>query len=468
MSDAASQQSDGDAPQPTDGPTSAAPARTGAVRAVQRAERPLRPALGAAYLAASWTWVIGMFFPVLLTGDFGWWAWLVFALPNVIGAASVGLLLRKPGAAKRFADKHRFATGWFSAVTIAFHIYAVAWLVRLVLGGRNADLLPGLFRDLSVTLGMSSFFVLTAAFAFLPFRIAARAAVVVLAVSVACFALAALGLWVDPMGSAGFSLPPAPEPLTPALIALAWIAPVIVAGFLLCPYLDLTINRVRQETAEPGGSYAFAGGFGGPFLLMILGTLGYAGYFATHGSLPLIIILHVVVQAAFTTGVHIRAVFAGDLLRVGPRAAQRRRFRTGRRPLAAWRVFLAVFLLLAMGPLGNAAIDFGNVAGRTGYSFARLGYETFMLMYGVVFPLAMWCFAIRPAWLGSATASRRRVAFIVGVALGLPLVSAGYLFEDWYLATVGLLAGGVASVLTAVGSRAASPGHAQPDHHASA
>ncbi|MDB5302268.1 MAG: hypothetical protein JWO87_3931, partial [Phycisphaerales bacterium] len=41
-----------------------------------------------AFLACSWTWCIGMFLPVLLVRDFGEMGWLVFAAPNVVGAAA--------------------------------------------------------------------------------------------------------------------------------------------------------------------------------------------------------------------------------------------------------------------------------------------------------------------------------------------------------------------------------------------
>lgn len=400
----------------------------------------MRPIPAGAYLAASWTWVIGMFFPVLLTGEFGWWAWLVFAAPNVIGAASVGLLLRRPGAASAFRERHTNAMAWFSLVTIAFQFYAGAWIVRVVLGGRNADLLPGVLRELSVTAGMTLFVALVAGFALLPFRVAARVAISVLLVSLLTFVLASVGVFVDPDGAGGFALPPAPDEIGPAVFGLACVAPVIVAGFLLCPYLDLTINRVRRETAEPAGSYAFAGGFGGPFLLMILGTLGYAGYYAEHRTLPLIIVLHVIVQAAFTAGVHIRAVFSEPLLRVSTR-------RRGRRPLSAWKLFLATFLILMMGPLGNASPDFGML--RPGYSFSQLGYESFMLMYGVVFPLAMWCFAVRPWGLRGVGSSARLIAFATACGLALPTVAAGYLFERWWLAAVGIAVGFAAPVIVA-------------------
>jgi len=62
------------------------------------------------------------------------------------------------------------------------------------------------------------------------------------------------------------------RPPTGALL----IAPVCLFGFLLCPYLDLTFHRARQATAPRAGAIAFALGFAGPFLLMIVFTLWYA------------------------------------------------------------------------------------------------------------------------------------------------------------------------------------------------
>src|SRR4051812_22981962 len=53
----------------------------------QQGESPTRPVLWAIFLGVSWTWVIGMFLPVLLVRDYGLLGWVVFAIPNVIGAA---------------------------------------------------------------------------------------------------------------------------------------------------------------------------------------------------------------------------------------------------------------------------------------------------------------------------------------------------------------------------------------------
>ena len=47
------------------------------------------PLLWALFLGVSWTWVIGMFLPVLLVRDYGMLGWIVFAVPNVVGAAAM-------------------------------------------------------------------------------------------------------------------------------------------------------------------------------------------------------------------------------------------------------------------------------------------------------------------------------------------------------------------------------------------
>src|SRR5947199_7998526 len=87
----------------------------------------------AAYLACSWTWCIGMFLPVLLVRDYGLGGWFVFAIPNVIGAAAMGWVLARPGASERLSTEHRTACVAFSAITLAFHAFFLAWLALRVI-----------------------------------------------------------------------------------------------------------------------------------------------------------------------------------------------------------------------------------------------------------------------------------------------------------------------------------------------
>src|SRR2546421_4737493 len=90
----------------------------------------------AAYLASSWTWCIGMFLPVLLVRDYGVWGWIVFALPNVIGAAAMGLVLKNQAASESITRLLAPACAAFSLVTISFQLYfAVAYLRQWGTGG---------------------------------------------------------------------------------------------------------------------------------------------------------------------------------------------------------------------------------------------------------------------------------------------------------------------------------------------
>src|SRR3954449_7558327 len=98
----------------------------------------------ALFLGVSWTWCIGMFLPVLLVRDYGVWAWVIFAVPNVIGAALMGRVLAEPTASERVAWAHRGAGVFFSVVTIAFHLYWVYWVVQGLAGPAALLAVPAL------------------------------------------------------------------------------------------------------------------------------------------------------------------------------------------------------------------------------------------------------------------------------------------------------------------------------------
>src|SRR5436853_7285427 len=89
----------------------------------------LKSLFWAFFLACSWTWCIGMFLPVLLVRNWGIWAWVVFAVPNVIGAAAMGFVIRSRQQSEDLLINHRIAVAFFSLITIAFHIYFVYWFV---------------------------------------------------------------------------------------------------------------------------------------------------------------------------------------------------------------------------------------------------------------------------------------------------------------------------------------------------
>src|SRR4029079_12438831 len=87
--------------------------------------------LWAVYLAMSWTWCIGMFLPVLLVRDYGVWGWIVFAVPNVVGAAAVGWLYRCRDGLP-VTEAHARVISLFSLVTAGFQIFFACWVIDII------------------------------------------------------------------------------------------------------------------------------------------------------------------------------------------------------------------------------------------------------------------------------------------------------------------------------------------------
>ena len=75
-----------------------------------------------------------MFLPVLLVRDMGIWGWIVFAVPNVVGAAAMGWVLSRPDQSRQMVRDHLPACAAFSAVTIAFHVFFLLWFVPRLVG----------------------------------------------------------------------------------------------------------------------------------------------------------------------------------------------------------------------------------------------------------------------------------------------------------------------------------------------
>ena len=75
----------------------------------------------------------------------------------------------------------------------------------------------------------------------------------------------------------GVGGPPAALPDPTHWNALIGLAPCLIFGFLLCPYLDLTFLRARTSLDRSPSRLAFGFGFGGVFLFMMVLTYLYAG-----------------------------------------------------------------------------------------------------------------------------------------------------------------------------------------------
>ncbi len=247
---------------------------------------PLKTAGWALFLGASWTWCIGMFFPVLLIREFGFWGWIVFALPNVIGSAIAGSVLQSAERSKKLLSHHAPAGVLFSVVTLAFHVFFVGWMVRPLVGigpATGVFLLAGLF-----------------------YAIGGKRRDLVIAAGAILLSLVAIGFALaQPLGNGTMFAKADPSP---SIIALV---PVCMIGFFLCPYLDLTYHRARQHTEPAAGAKAFQLGFFGPFFLMILFTLLYANWLdhnTPNRILQYAIGGHMIVQIALTMAFHVRSV----------------------------------------------------------------------------------------------------------------------------------------------------------------
>lgn len=329
-----------------------------------------------AFLGVSWTWCIGMYLPVLLVRDFGVAGFLVFAIPNVVGAAAMGRMLPDAQSSRQFVARHRAACAAFSAVTILFHFFFVAWIGRGLIG-------PAAFGIFAAAL---------AVFLVVSFnqRLTMRSAWVVLGGSLIAFGfVCSRGSWViDGIHFLGKA----------KSLNLLGLAPVCVVGFALNPYLDLTFHRVRQATEPRAGVLAFVIGFYGCFASMILFTLCYArlldpsaGALLPH-PLAWAIALHMIVQSAFTVAMHLRSVA------------------TQRSP--------ANRLGVLVGTVAEVCVLIFCIFSASGASPERT-YRMLMGFYGLVFPAYLWI------CLNGAT-RRAMIVCAIAIAAAGPLFWLGF------------------------------------------
>jgi hypothetical protein len=376
-----------------------------------------------------------MFLPVILVSEFGNFAWFVFAIPNVIGAAAMGWTLAKPGASEQIVAEHRTACVAFSAVTMVFQIFFLLWL-------SSKNLIPGSFAIAAfgggIVLGLLSRGVKRTDFLL---------AWIVWGISLAVFARG----MQHPVFGVSQSLN-----LVPRGSAFSGLTAVCLFGFLLCPYLDLTFHRARQNTAPTAGKAAFGIGFGLVFLLMIVLTMLYAGDFAldqtlndrfgSFGGALLItwVAFHISSQIGFTLAAHVQAMPV-------PKPRE-------------W-VVLVVAVLLLVGsvialrqqvwsglPLnrGNLASDGAPVWIVVERYFAQvrfqmftgdLVYRLFMSFYGLVFPAYVWICMV-PLRGRSPGASPRAIGvFATAVAIAAPMFWLGFINERmlWLIPAVTLV-----------------------------
>ena len=314
--------------------------------------------LWACFLAASWTWVIGMLFPVLLVRDYGLAGWIVFAVPNVVGAAAMGFVIATPAISRRVVVSHGEACFRFSEICIAMHVFAVGWAYTMLLGAWGV-IATGFFAVLVFMAGANVRWLLLAT---------AAAVGVSLVTLLAWLAAPEIGLNdAAPRGA-----------LT--LRDLALFTPAAVLGFVLSPYLDLTFHRARQATTPVTGRWAFAIGFGAFFLAALVLSLLYARVlrplFPLHDepldmdvpdALVYILAAHLTIQAAVTVALHLREI--GE--------------RRGHAGLHRAAMLGIAGVALAWWAVTEPELYLGQTAGE-------LVYRGFLLFFGLIFPAYVW------------------------------------------------------------------------------
>ena len=343
----------------------------------------------AVFLGCSWTWCIGMFLPVLLVRDLGLWGWLVFAAPNVLGAAAMAWVLSDSGHSERIVTLHSGACSAFSAVTIAFHIFFVLWFVPRLIG------MPW----------SASTFAIVAIY------------LLITASSSACDLPVAVVTWTISLAMMALFLRSTGRPSVPILgkqptIGALWLAPVCTLGFGLCPYLDLTFHRARQQMTAGGARIAFGLGFGVCFLSMIVFSLLYAAalqplltnYAAGARVIvgPLIAI-HMIVQSAFTLVVHARALSSAAL-----------------KPPA-----LLGALVLAQAAL-FAALASHILPRYHDLDPGELIYRIIMGFYGLIFPAYVWICMVAGRDGSSGVTPAKARATVLAIAAAAPMYWMGF------------------------------------------
>jgi len=344
------------------------------------------------FCTASWTWCIGMYLPIIMLRHWGWWGFVVFAVPNVLGCAGFGYLCSKP-VSERLCREHAGAMVVFSAITVAYQMFFLAWFTGALVSAHGEPLSSPLPIGWLVPGGC---IVVAVLLSLAPERAWPWLGALITCVSFIAWTQVGLApLDAIPMGA---------HPDMPTAQSLWFAAPIIVFGFLLCPWLDRTFHRARQRTSSV---HAF-GVFGISFFVVILLTAAYGatGGLRVETLLPAVL-AHVVTQLVFTIAVHVRE------LRLAPVPHTQ-------------RARQMMILLPAIG--GVLAIEASSLFGID----AETTYLLFLGCYGLLFPAYVALFM--PAGPRRWPLTRGRLALFGIVVLALaPLAARGFIALDTWL-----------------------------------
>lgn len=218
-----------------------------------------------------------MFLPILLLRWWGWPGFLAFAVPNILGCVAFGYLFT-PESSRQFVARFAPSIRWFAWITIAYQSWFGSWADRKLgmNGALNATMnWPDLCRLLPLVFlmipGSSRFWIIAGTLC-----------------TLASFTLFAMS------GSGSLGDPPVAGTLAP--ISLAWAAPFMAFGFLLCPALDPTFHRALQQSPS---RHCFAV-FGVAFAAQLLFAASTFDAATGLASLAWPVAAQIVMQTTFT------------------------------------------------------------------------------------------------------------------------------------------------------------------------
>lgn len=337
-----------------------------------------------------------MFLPVVLLYRYGWPGFIVFAVPNVLGCAAMGYVVKTRQRSQAMVQRHKPMMIAFSAVTIAYQLFFAGFITMRLMGTDVVELRAALTA-------CGGLFAIGALLSAAPLRWWPLLAVIVLAVSIAAFGVIGGGAIskIEWTGQRPW-------------YEIALLAPTICFGFLLCPYLDLTFHRAMQSSPS---RHAF-GVFGVTFAIMIVFTCTYwtlrneppGALFDGHTLAQRLLIAHIATQLVFSVGVHMREMrfaMAGVL------------------PVR--RLWIQIAPLAAVLLLASAATLHWT------YATNEAMYLRLLVFYGLVFPAYVLTF-IGP-WRAKGRTRMNLARLALAVVAFIPLYELGFI-HHWPWLTV--------------------------------
>jgi len=168
---------------------------------------------------------------------------------------------------------------------------------------------------------------------------------------------------------------------------LAFVAPVFVFGFLLCPYLDLTFHRALESSPS---RHTFAV-FGVAFVPILLLTVAYSS------GITVVVLVYITAQAVFTVAAHLREMRSAS-------------WPVGRGP----RVLLMLLPIAATG-LVLVPIDDQDM------------YLRFLAFYALIFPAYVLFFMATRG--GNAPQRPQLIAYAAAMIVFAPLLELAFIHQ---------------------------------------